>query len=499
MKKRKSIFIIMLILAIVLVCVSTLFACKEEDPNDPIELKEGAVLEGIEGGAVNGLNISLEVSKDTNNIDLSNIITASEGASWKLYSDAGGVSEVATNSALNLEDGGNIFYVIITSEDGKARTVYTLYIFKDFDVLLTLTKNIEGAGTVEGGGTYISRDTPTIKATTNEGFIFDGWYEDEEKISSDASYKIIEITSNKTYEARWKGKPYTLAITKNIGAAGTVTGAGTYDNQGQVTLVATTNAGYTFDGWYEGTTKKYSNSKWIFDMPYAPNGINYEARWTAKPFTITFNSNAGSVVNSITKDYGSEVTKPADPTKEGYTFGGWYSDVNLTNAYTFNTMQAANITLYAKWNIEKYSITLNRDVEGAGNVEGAGSYDYNSNITVIATTTDDGYTFDGWYEGTTRVCETANYKFNVPAHNRILKAKWIPKPYALTISKNISVAGSVEGANTYSYKGQVTLEATTNRGYTFDGWYEGTTKKSSNSQWIFDMPYAPNGINYEAR
>lgn len=69
----------------------------------------------------------------------------------------------------------------------------------------------------------------------------------------------------------------------------------------------------------------------------------------ADGYTLSFNSNGGKSVNSITKLYGATVTAPTAPTKTGYTFSGWYRDVALTNAYVFTTMGAENITLYAKW------------------------------------------------------------------------------------------------------------------------------------------------------
>ncbi|QVK16961.1 leucine-rich repeat protein [Mycoplasmatota bacterium] len=64
---------------------------------------------------------------------------------------------------------------------------------------------------------------------------------------------------------------------------------------------------------------------------------------------ITFNSNGGTKVSSITQEYNTQVTKPTDPTKKGYIFGGWYKDSDLTREYTFTTMPRKKITLYAKW------------------------------------------------------------------------------------------------------------------------------------------------------
>ena len=66
--------------------------------------------------------------------------------------------------------------------------------------------------------------------------------------------------------------------------------------------------------------------------------------------TVTFNSNGGSAVSSQTVNDNSTATQPADPTKTGYTLGGWYSDSGLTTAFDFTTPITADTTLYAKWN-----------------------------------------------------------------------------------------------------------------------------------------------------
>ncbi|MCK7486335.1 MAG: InlB B-repeat-containing protein [Bacillus subtilis] len=91
-----------------------------------------------------------------------------------------------------------------------------------------------------------------------------------------------------------------------------------------------------------------------------------------------FNANGGSAITSITQNYATAVSAPADPTKTGYTFAGWYSDAGLTNAYTFTTMPAENITLYAKWTISSYAIGFN--VNG-GSAVGSITQNYGTAVT----------------------------------------------------------------------------------------------------------------------
>jgi uncharacterized repeat protein (TIGR02543 family) len=85
-------------------------------------------------------------------------------------------------------------------------------------------------------------------------------------------------------------------------------------------------------------------------MP-AQNLIVY-AKWTVNQYTITFNSNGGTSVNTITQDFNTPLTQPSNPTRLGYSFLGWYADNNtFNNAYTFSaSMPSESTTLYAKWN-----------------------------------------------------------------------------------------------------------------------------------------------------
>ena len=106
-----------------------------------------------------------------------------------------------------------------------------------------------------------------------------------------------------------------------------------------------TRIGYLFTGWYSdpGLTQLYT----FTTMP--AEDITLYANWIINQYTITFDSNEGSVVEAITQDYATTLTEPTESTRKGYTFAGWYSDAGLTQLYIFTTMTAEDITLYAKW------------------------------------------------------------------------------------------------------------------------------------------------------
>ena len=93
------------------------------------------------------------------------------------------------------------------------------------------------------------------------------------------------------------------------------------------------------------------------------DGKDYtDIKTTPNEYTITFDSDGGSAIEAITQIVGTEVTAPADPTKAGYTFGGWNPEVPAV-------MPAENLTVKATWNLVEYKIeyVLNGGVNAASN------------------------------------------------------------------------------------------------------------------------------------
>lgn len=137
--------------------------------------------------------------------------------------------------------------------------------------------------------------------------------------------------------------------------------------------------GYQFTGWYLDDTKYDFNTAVTGDMTLT-------AKWTANSYTITFDTNGGSKIDPITQDYGTAITAPADPTREGYTFIGWDKAIPAT-------MPAEDLTVTAQWRINQYTITFDTD---GGSAIAPITQDYGTQITAPADPTREGYTFIGW-------------------------------------------------------------------------------------------------------
>ena len=108
-----------------------------------------------------------------------------------------------------------------------------------------------------------------------------------------------------------------------------------------------TRAGHTFEGWYED--ENFSGSP-VTEISATNTGKKeFYAKWTLNTYTVTFDSQGGSKVDSQTVSHGGTVTEPTAPTYKGYTFGGWYTEAGCTTEYDFTTAVTESLTLYAKW------------------------------------------------------------------------------------------------------------------------------------------------------
>ena len=142
----------------------------------------------------------------------------------------------------------------------------------------TVTATAETGGTVSGGGEVAEGSSITLTAAANEGYTFDGWYEGETKVCDTAEFVVSNVTADKTYMAKFAKNIVYYTISAEVGAGGTVSGGGEVANGGNITLTATANEGYTFDGWYDGETKVCDTAEFVVSNVTANK--TYTAKFT---------------------------------------------------------------------------------------------------------------------------------------------------------------------------------------------------------------------------
>ncbi|BCK81297.1 MAG: InlB B-repeat-containing protein [Firmicutes bacterium] len=196
---------------------------------------------------------------------------------------------------------GNTTGVIVTYKDGDS----------------------EYAKQVLPSGTLATRpDTPAA----TPGYTFGGW----NKADGTAwDYASDKVTDNITLYAKWAANTYTITFDT---AGGSEIAPITQDYGTNIAAPADpTREGYTFIGW----------DREIPETMPAEN-MTVTAQWEINQYTITFDTNGGSEIAPITQDYGTVITAPEAPEREGYTFIGWDKAIP-------ETMPAENITLKARW------------------------------------------------------------------------------------------------------------------------------------------------------
>ena len=259
----------------------------------------------------------------------------------------------------------------------------------------TVTLHANGGTIADGkdvtGYTYgVGATLPTD--VTRTGYTFKGWYDNENLTGSPVTAISNTETGNKEYWAKWEINQYTITFDT---AGGSTVASITQDYGTAITAPAyPTKEGYTFIGWDKAIPST---------MP--AENVTITAKWKVNQYTITFDSNGGSEIAPITQDYGTAIAAPADPTREGYTFIGWDKAIPTT-------MPAENMTITAKWKVNQYTITF--DTNGGSEITPI-TQDYGTAITAPANPTREGYTFIGWDKA---------IPATMPAENMIITAKW---------------------------------------------------------------------------
>lgn len=316
-------------------------------------------------------------------------------------------------------------------------TIYALW-HKEGETVSThtVTFNTNG-GTAVSSQKVKDGDKPTKPADpTRTGFKFNGWYSDE-KLTTPYTF-TDPVHADFTVYAAWTSmdspdKPTTHTVTFDTKGGSSIPAQTVEDGSRATSPDTPLRSGYKFDGWYADSSYK---KVFDFTLPITKDTTVY-AKWTKVPgsgtdtgdgsgsdgsdsgsdgsgtdtdkpdtgdggsdsdkttYLIHFNTNGGSTIPDQTVEAGKLPTTPDNPTKDGYTFAGWYTDEALTTPFSFTSQLSSDVTLYAKWSNTKPSFTIDFTVDGqkvdSQTVAEGGK------INLSKDPTKDGYKFLGWY------------------------------------------------------------------------------------------------------
>lgn len=282
---------------------------------------------------------------------------------------------------------------------------------------------------------------PTGSAITKKGYEFTGWkkgtYDEKTgkwEINEDP---VMEVTitgddtfSEEYYFATWEVKKYTITFNSMGGSPVSDKWRGELGQTFSTALKAmdaeeafptSTKKDATLMGWYsyDLTTKTYGTTKYTLKSKITGDMTLY-AKWKN---TIRFNTNGGSIVAETEVNSGNKLTGVSAPTKEGYTFAGWYTDEALTTPFNTDEAIMEPMTLYAKWREggAPEMVAIFFETNG-GTAMAAIEVEKGATAGTIAVPEKEGYTFDGWY--TDKALTTPFNAEEAITESMTLYAKW---------------------------------------------------------------------------
>ena len=301
------------------------------------------------------------------------------------------------------------------------------------DKLTSFTISFDSDGGTEVKSIKIEGDTSIIKPDdpTKIGYTFDGWYLDNTLYDFSNT-----IDSDIVLKAKWIVNKYVLTIKYNDGITPDLVQEVEYGTK--VNVNTPNRTGYEFDKWDREIPET---------MP--ANDLILNATWKVSCFTISFDTDGGTKIESIKQEFDSPIAINNIPVKEGYTFLGWEGGVP-------STMPAKDITLKATWQVNKYTLVLKYN---NGDADLLITGDYNSAIQSIENPSRTGYTFLGWDK---------EIPSTMPINGMEINALWSINTYNLIIKYNDDATSDL--VQQIDYNSPLQISDPTRLGYTFNGW-----------------------------
>ncbi|WP_088935590.1 InlB B-repeat-containing protein, partial [Enterococcus sp. 3H8_DIV0648] len=346
------------------------------------------------------------------------------------------------------------------------------------------------------GGSAVTKQTVEdgSKATkpsdpTKAGYIFEGWYK-EQTFLTQFDFTNETITENVTLYAKWKQEDITIPsyqVTFELDNGDAPIKQEVQDGEKLTRPQDPTKSGYKFAGWYKDSQH---TQVFDFDKETISSSLSLYAKWEKlEEYKVIFDTAGGDPLNDQLVLEGDCAVAPADPTRPGYVFVGWYKDANGLEEFDFTKEISEDTIIYALWEQETYQV----DYQTNGGDEVASEIVNSSEtFTKPQDPSRTGYTFAGWY---TDKDLTKAYDFNTPATgNLVLYAKWektVEANYTVTYEVN---GGSKVDSETVKKDELFTKPKDPSRtGYTFAGWY---TDKDLTKAYDFNTSATGNLVLY---
>ena len=363
--------------------------------------------------------------------------------------------------------------------DGDENAVRTLTVTSDLTLIaffsdasyytVSAVSNNDAWGSVAGTGRFYLNDVATLTATPAAHHHLRAWSD----VEDNSLTRTVTVTRDSIITALFA--PDTFSVTLTESTLGTVSGSGRYAYGQEVTVSANATAeNYVFVRWENAAGETLSTeSSYSFTMAA---DITLTAVFDIQRYNVlVYNGSEqhGHVTGGgLDIPAGTEVTLIAVP-DEHYHFAGWQcNDMNIPGGDTLVFNVQASGYYVALFELDSYNFAYSSSDMNRGYVMSnrmAGSYEYNTPLTVVAVATPHSR-FTGWNNGETRDTLT----FNLTGDTNLV-ANFTVETFAIRVVANDDQMGTVTGGGDFEYHDITTISATANEGYHFAGWSDGVT------------------------
>jgi uncharacterized repeat protein (TIGR02543 family) len=292
---------------------------------------------------------------------------------------------------------------------------------------------------------------------------FNGWFSAS---SGGAAYTWPHtLIADVTMYAQWReDRQYTITFNSNGGSP--VQAVTALEGTAIAKPDDPTRAGYKFSGWFDAAT---GGAAYAWPHTLTKNVTMYAWWREERQYTVSFASDGGSAVQAVTALEGAAITKPADPTQEGYTFTGWFDPEGVL--YTWPYLLTGDVTMYARWRDSSLpppaQRTLTFDSQGGQAVPSV-TADEGTKLTKPGNPEKTGHTFEGWF-GAAAGGTAYTWPHTLSA-DLTMYAQWAAVTYTAVYNPNGGTGTTATSSHTYGQAKALTGNGFTRTGYTFGGW-----------------------------
>jgi hypothetical protein len=355
------------------------------------------------------------------------------------------------------------------------RDLVAIFALKTNIYTITATADPEDAGEVFGAGNYEYGEMATLTAEPDSCHTFAYWMENDFPVSLDNPW-TFEVTGNRDLVAIFTLDHYSITVLASVG--GSAAGGGTIDCGDPITVTATPEDCWEFVNWTDESGGIVSTDA-IYNFIVTEDAI-LTANFEEIIFNLVVLPNppeggdvTGGASNIPCNPEGTFITIEATPYCS--VFAGWWTTddilVSTDNPYTFNLNEHPYDTLFARFEMITYNISLSvSPPDGGTTVPAPASYNYPCDTTVtVSATPSPCFTFINWTENGVEVWDKPIFTFKVE-QSRNLVANFEKVNYEITLIADPPMGGIVESSGHYACGDTIAISATPELGFKFEKW-----------------------------